>query len=642
MPKLFHVIPVWVSINLCFLAYQSLEAQSLDIASIDQEFRKAPAVIINEVQEVIADNAGKFILKRKLLATIFRREASDLAVLNVGYSSAIKVKSISGNVYDGQGKQIYKAKNSDISDYSNFNSFSVFEDNRVKVLDLKQVNYPYTVEFEYEIEFPNLYYIPNWTPQDYSKVPVVKAVAVYNFSIQNKLRFFPKNIPEDIVSEKLNGDRIIKTWEISNLQAYEPEAMVPVNSSESMILFVSPSEFVYDGFKGDLSSWESMGKWFYKLNEGKKKLSEATKKDVSELVRGAKSEEEKIKLLYEYLQGKTRYVSIQLGIGGLMPFDALFVDKNGYGDCKALSNYMGALLEEAGIKSHYALIYAGNNKRQIFPEFPADYFNHVILSVPLEKDTLWLECTSQTNPFGYLGRFTSDRGTLLVTENGGKLVKTPKYQQSENIQKLTAHFVVSEKGSAKGNILLNAKGLQTENANMLQIHRGSSEDKKKWILQNLKLPGFEILDYNFQFQNERIPEVTLNASVDIRNFVSMSGNRLFLKPNQLNVYKGGVIPANKVRKEKFEREMGFMDYDVLKFEIPQGFEIESMPQNFSIVTEFGSYDSTYEWVEGLLIYTRSLEMKDGVFEAEFFENYRNFTVQIEKADNSKVIFKKSF
>jgi len=67
-------------------------------------------------------------------------------------------------------------------------------------------------------------------------------------------------------------------------------------------------------------------------------LPETTKQKVTELTKNAKSREEKARLLYEYVQNKTRYISIQLGIGGFQPFEARVVDETGYGDCKALSN----------------------------------------------------------------------------------------------------------------------------------------------------------------------------------------------------------------------------------------------------------------------------------------------------------------
>ena len=146
-----------------------------------------------------------------------------------------------------------------------------------------------------------------------------------------------------------------KSWKIENIEAFEPEIMLPLDENPTKVLFVGASEFEYGGFKGDLSSWESMGKWIGSLNSGKDVLTPQLKAKVNELVSGLETTEEKTKAIYEYLQKNTRYVSIQLGIGGFMPFEALTVEKYGYGDCKALSNFMGAMLKEAGIKSILAL-----------------------------------------------------------------------------------------------------------------------------------------------------------------------------------------------------------------------------------------------------------------------------------------------
>ena len=52
---------------------------------------------------------------------------------------------------------------------------------------------------------------------------------------------------------------------------------------------------------------------------------------------------EKAKIVYKYMQEKTRYISVQVGIGGFKPMLAKDVDRLGYGDCKALSNYTKAL-----------------------------------------------------------------------------------------------------------------------------------------------------------------------------------------------------------------------------------------------------------------------------------------------------------
>ena len=70
---------------------------------------------------------------------------------------------------------------------------------------------------------------------------------------------------------------------------------------------------------------------------------------------------------------------------------AMEVDELGYGDCKGLSNYTMALLEEADVTSYYSKIYAGEGERvNLDPKIAFQHSNHVILMVPFEKDTVWM------------------------------------------------------------------------------------------------------------------------------------------------------------------------------------------------------------------------------------------------------------
>jgi hypothetical protein len=616
-------------------------AQRYPIQTINPELIKnAPAVIREDIQEVFVNSSGGFSVKTKLVVTIFKKEASDLAVLQVNYEPKVKIKSISGNVFDLLGNTVKKGGKSDISDYSNFNSFSIYEDNRIKVMDLRQLEYPYTVEFEYEVDYPNLFFLPNWYPQSYQSIPVETSIGKYTYPKSSKLRFFTKTIDEKYLNSKeLEGGVVEKTWKIENLESFEPEIMLPIEENAAKVLFVGASEFEYEGFKGDLSSWESMGKWIALLNSGKDVLTPQLKSKVNEIVSALETTEEKTKAIYEYMQKNTRYVSIQLGIGGFMPFEALTVEKYGYGDCKALSNFMGAMLKEAGIKSNYALIYGGESKRKVYEEFPKSYFNHAILAVPTEKDTIWLECTSQTNPFGYLGNFTSDRHALLITEDGGKLVRTPKYGKENNKLFQKAEFEVDETGKAKGSLHFENSGLQAENGNLLTVAGLSGTEKKNWLLTNLPLSTFDVVDFTFTPERSSMPTVKVDAEIVVKSMASKSGTRIFLQPNQLNVYSMK-ISSKPERKASFERKMGFIDEDLITYKLPIGFNPESVPANVVLESDFGKYSSEYQFEEGSLVYKRKLEMNDGIYPAGQFPAFVDFVTNIEKADKTKVVLKK--
>src|SRR5258706_7826116 len=93
---------------------------------------------------------------------------------------------------------------------------------------------------------------------------------------------------------------------------------------------------------------------------------------------------------------------------------------------------MIALLKEAAIKADYVEIKAGEDEEPIQINFPMHQFNHATVCVPLGKDSVWLECTSQTQAPGYAGSFTGNRYALLTDENGGHIVATPQYASKEN------------------------------------------------------------------------------------------------------------------------------------------------------------------------------------------------------------------
>ena len=393
------------------------------------------------------------------------------------YDKQKKIKNIKGIVFDSNGKLIRRIKKKEIIDYTAVSGGSLYDDNRVKAVEIVQSSYPYTVEFEYEVVYSGLLIYPVWSPVLGYKVAVenstYKALIPNNMEFRHKLKNY-----ETEATEGTSGKNKTYEWTMENYPALKNEPYSPESINVFPLLFLSPNTFEYDGQKGTMETWEEYGKWLYRLAEGREELSPVTKQEVQQLVKDVESTEEKVRIIYEHLQSKTRYISIQLGIGGLQPFEAKVVDKNGYGDCKALSNYTRAMLKAAGINSYHATIGAGRGNKSIEPDFTfKGYTNHMILCVPLESDTIWLECTSQNQPFGFLGSFTDDRNALLITEEGGKIVRTTKYDQSVNTQIRTATVNIDRKGNAQLNAITKYKGLQYENVEY-QFLRNEKEQKE--------------------------------------------------------------------------------------------------------------------------------------------------------------------
>ena len=366
-------------------------------------------------------------------------------------------------------------------------------------------------------------------------------------------------------------------------------------------------------------------------------LTEETKKKVKEITKGLSTQEQKVKALYEFLQNRTRYVNISLGIGGLQPFEAMVVDKVGYGDCKGLSNYMVALLKEVGIKGYYTKIMAGDDAPEIDVAFPSHQTNHIIVGVPNGADTLWLECTDQTNPFDFQGTFTGDRKAIMVTENGGRIVKTHRYSMEQNSQHRVADVFLELNGDAKAKVTTTYSGLQYENDDLNFILNKQYDDQRKWILSNTQIPSFDVVGFSMINKKNKIPSAVVSSDFRLKRWATVSGKRIFITPNLMN--RSTFVPEKvESRKTKVVMNFAYTDSDTIRYHIPEGIYPEFLPQPVSIKSRFGEYEVTYKLDQNTLLYVRRVKMNKGEFPPESYPELVEFYKNINKADNSKIVF----
>ena len=77
---------------------------------------------------------------------------------------------------------------------------------------------------------------------------------------------------------------------------------------------VAPQKFKLVDVYGQAENWNDFGKWNYdNLISNRNEIPASTLAEIKTLVKGINSPIEKAKLIYQYVQDKTRYISIQLG-----------------------------------------------------------------------------------------------------------------------------------------------------------------------------------------------------------------------------------------------------------------------------------------------------------------------------------------
>ncbi|MEN8251745.1 MAG: DUF3857 domain-containing transglutaminase family protein [Bacteroidota bacterium] len=614
-----------------FITTTSLSlAQDIVIGKIGEEFIKDANVVVRKsVKEFKVVNQGKAIETNHLQLTILNEYGKREAEQYIYYSDLVKLNNYSGKIYDQFGNKVKKIKEKDIRDVSASGS-DMYSDARYKILDFTYPSYPYTIVLDYEVVRDGLMYYPRWIPQDDRKASVEYAKFIVHVPEELDLNYYESKVE----GSKSKADGMLTyEWEVSNLYAFNSEPYSTAFRDFIPYVYITPKNFEMEGGKGSMSTWKSIGEWSWLLGEGREILPEGAKQEINNKLKGVTDKRDKAKAIYDYVQNTTRYVSVQLGIGGWQPFDATYVYENGYGDCKALTNYTYALMKHAGIESYYTLVNAGRTP-DILTDFPNAFFNHAILTVPFEEDTVWLECTSQTNPFGYTGTFTSDRHVLLVTEEGGKLVKTHTYTEDESLLIRKATVQLTKSGNAIVKSETDYSGIQYDNVDR-QLYE-SPEEQKKWLLKKMDLGELKITEFQYKEEEGIVPRITENLELEVKNYASLTGDRIFFNVNPLNKHEV-LLKKVKDRKTEVQFKLAFTDIDSIHFILPDGYHVEHLPESRNIKTQFGEYSTQYELSEQGILYVRKWVMWNGTYPAESYEAYRKMLKDVAKEDKTKVV-----
>lgn len=631
--RIISIIALLSSLSL--LAFGSTQYPVSDIP--EALLKDAKAVVRTEIQSFEVESAAKATHKYKIAITILK-EGSSWTDFIVSYNQWSKVAHMRARFYDAAGKLIRKLEKDEIGDRAASDGVSIYTDSRFKHIECSYGVLPYTFELEYEVKYTGLRSYPDWDTQARYFTAVQQSEYTLTTPLSIPANFKAFNTDLKPIESQTSKEKTWK-WTASNLTAVKSEPYCPPATHVLPWVSLSPSTFELDGKKGSMTDWKSFGKFLYDLNKDRDVVSPALATKIKEITASAKTNKEKIAILYQYLQKNTRYVSVQLGIGGWQTYDANYVESNKYGDCKALSNFMKAMLKVVGIDASLAIVRAGDNREQSPTEdFCTSAFNHMILFVPSEN--MWLECTSQDAPTGYLGDFTEGRRVLLITENGGKLVETPASSIQLNTQASKTEIILDENGGATLKNALLIKGSLHDSWRQM-VKQFSKEEFQKGFQSSMKLPAFTIKTLDIQASDVK-PELTLNYEVTMAKFASKAATRLFVPINTLNPFDDTPSPTDKRLLPIEIGGDGYSENDEITISLPAGYDVESIPTKaFNLTSDFGSYVGSVEKIaDNKLLFKRQIEIRPVHLPAERFNDLRDFYKKMQQADGMKVVLKK--
>ncbi len=353
-------------------------------------------------------------------------------------------------------------------------------------------------------------------------------------------------------------------------------------------------------------SWEEIGRWYASLDHDRRQPTPEIRTQADELTKGLGTDLEKTEALYDFVAKNFRYVSLSLGLGRYQPHAASDVLHNQYGDCKDKHTLLSSLLEAEGLHASSVLI---NSSRKLDPDIPSpSQFDHVITLLPLGKEEVWMDTTTEVAPFRLLSfNIRKKQGLVIPVEGAPHLEETPADPPVENSQVQTIDATISELGKLNAKVSYVVRG-DTELL-MRIIFRRVPNAQWQHLVENINtMGGLDGEVTNLKVGDPAATNEAFQFSYEISkaNFLDWSKKKseLELPLAQFNLADADEDETSSDSESIKLGPPGQFTYRV-KLALPAKFTAHA-PLPFSLKRDYGEYKASYKLDGGTFTAERTM------------------------------------
>lgn len=584
---------------------------------------KTNAVLLLAEDTFTVQGNGKMKRVERRVYKILRPDGRQYGTIRADFDSETKITGIHGWCIPAQGKD-YEVKEKDAMETALFGvqDGELVTDLKTKVLAIPAADPGNIVGYEIEQEVHPYVIQDIWNFQS-EDVPVREA----HYSLQLPAGWEYKAVWLNHPEVAPTGGSGQWQWVVTDVKAIKPEdAMPPWGgvAGQMIVSLIPPGGSVNKGFE----SWADMARWQDGLDRGRRAASPEIKQKVADLTKGDATPLGKMRSLAQSVQKDVRYVAIQLGIGGWQPHPAADVFTHKYGDCKDKATLLSAMLQEIGVESYYVSI--NTTRNAVTPATPATrWFNHVILAVRLPQDVkdsslravidhpklgrlLFFDPTDEWTPFGSLrGELQANYG-LLVTDDGGELIKLPQLPADQSGVVRTAKLALSPSGTLSGDFVEQRRGdyATQQRAYLKSVPKDADRIKYLESLISHSLTTFQITKASLVNLNQTDQPFGYQYSLVAQNYAKTAGNLLLVRPRVVGSNSSDLLETKEPRKYPVEFDGPWKNSETIEIAIPAGYEVDDLPPAVDADYGFASYHSKTEASGNTLKYTRTFEVKE--------------------------------
>jgi hypothetical protein len=590
-------------------------------ASLPEHDAETDAVTLYSDTAVTVLPNGKIRRSERVVYRILRTQGAKRAIVRADFDSQSRVTRMHAWSVPEQGKP------TEVTDKDALESGLIgvmhgelMGDLRSKVLRIPAAIPGSTIGYEIEEESQPYTLMDDWTFQD--TIPVREA----HYSLELPAGWSYKSTWVNHVDEAATQASPTRwQWQVQDLKPVKPEyQMPPLAAIEGRlaVTLVPPP-----GHGASFQSWRDLGAWYQNLTLDRRVATADIKGKATELAGSQVTTLGKMQALASFVQSDIRYVAIELGIGGLQPHSAQDVFAHRYGDCKDKVTLLSTMLKEMGVDSHYLIV--NSTRGAVTDASPVSMnFDHVILAIQLPPDVqdptliativhpklgrlLLFDPTDTYTPFGQLSGELQGGYGLLVSPEGGELIKVPVLPPSANAIQRTAHLQLEDNGRLSGEIheVWSGDPAAEERSTLDATTQETDRIKTIESLMAHSFATFQLTKAAITNRTAASKPLEWTYSLEVDQYAKVNGSLLTIRPRVLGNLSTGLLETKEPRRYDIEFDGPRRDTDVFEITLPQGYEVDDLPPAVNEDHSFAAYHSKTEAVGRVLRYTRSFEMK---------------------------------
>jgi hypothetical protein len=348
-----------------------------------------------------------------------------------------------------------------------------------------------------------------------------------------------------------------------------------------------------------------------------------------------------------------RYISIQTGLGrggGYRPHPSPQVFAKSYGDCKDKANLLRAMLKAVGINAFPVSIYSGDPE-YVHANWPSpQQFNHCIIAIKVSDETrtatvidhpkfgrlLIFDPTDTETPVGDLPFYLQGSLALIDSKDSEALVKMPVTPPEMNHLERTTDMQLTKDGSISGSIHERAAGqsaarFRTEFRNRSKTEYGSMVER--WLSSgatSARVSNIEATDHAAEGR------FALDFDFTVPGYGQVMQDRLLVfKPAIVARLESLALTAALRKHPVVISARSYSETATVK--LPAGFVVDELPDPVKLDTPFGSFTTSYEAKDGVLVFKRSLVQRAMTIAPEQYAIVRGFFEKIRAAEQAPVV-----